>query len=162
MNGRAMERLTNEHLEGIGALAAADREDLFARHPHLAHLRERILCVALCQGGALHWVDGKNGVKDLDVYTFYAATDEGPRFPPRRVIQVGHTAAGLTDWQERVDIQGRSIPRVEGAPIESVVAYLQRPRTATALHLAQKAVVLIEPGDRIGEIVWPPGAKRAP
>jgi hypothetical protein len=28
---------------------------------------DRLFAVALCQGAALHYIDGKNGVKDLDV-----------------------------------------------------------------------------------------------
>jgi len=45
---------------------------------------DRLLLVAPCQGGALHYLDcknqvrNKNGVKDLDVYSFYA---EHPRVP---------------------------------------------------------------------------------
>ena len=70
-SGRAMGLLTKAHLSHLSALAAQDREGLFARCPHLAFYRERLLCVALCQGGALHYVDGCNGVKDLDVWSFY-------------------------------------------------------------------------------------------
>jgi hypothetical protein len=36
-------------------------------------LEDSLVCVALCQGAALHFVDGENGVKDFDVWTFYAA-----------------------------------------------------------------------------------------
>src|ERR1700727_1064079 len=40
------------------------------------------LCRALYQGAALHYLDGKNGVKDFDVWSFYAALGDGP-FPYR-------------------------------------------------------------------------------
>lgn len=30
------------------------------------------MAVTLAQGGALHYLDSRNGVKDLDTYTFYA------------------------------------------------------------------------------------------
>jgi len=36
----------------------------------------------LCQGAALHYVNGKNGVKDFGVWSFYAQHDDWP-FPPR-------------------------------------------------------------------------------
>lgn len=53
--------------------------DLFARHPHGAgRYAGRLLCRALCQGAALHYLDGKNGVKDFDVWSFYAALGESP------------------------------------------------------------------------------------
>ena len=83
MSDRALEPLTKAHLSHLGALAAQDREGLFLRCPHLAFYRERLLCIALCQGGALHYIDGRNGGKDLDVWSFYAA-GSGPQFPPRR------------------------------------------------------------------------------
>ena len=42
--------------------------------------RDRRLAVVLAQGAALHYVDHCHGVKDLDVWTFYAAVP-GERFP---------------------------------------------------------------------------------
>ena len=65
----------------LGVLAAEAEAGLFARHPHGAgRYAGRLLCRALCQGAALHFLDGKNGVKDFDVWSFYAALDDGP-FP---------------------------------------------------------------------------------
>ena len=161
MNGRAMEALTNKHLSYLGGVARLDREGLFARRPYLTSHRDLIICVALCQGGALHWIDGKNGVNDLDVYTFYAEGGEKP-YPPWRRAQMSYVDSGLVDWSEKVDLMGRSIRHAVGDdPANSVVSYLSKPRTATAWHLSQTAVVLIEPTDRIGEIVWPVGACRA-
>ncbi len=40
----------------------------------------RLVCRALCQGAALHYLDGTNGVKDFDVWSFYAERGDGP-FP---------------------------------------------------------------------------------
>jgi hypothetical protein len=68
----------------LAQLARLDREDLFARKPRYRALGERLICVALCQGAALHYVDGKNGVKDFDVWTFYAAHLDNPDYPWRR------------------------------------------------------------------------------
>jgi hypothetical protein len=34
------------------------------------------------QGAALHYVNGQNGIKDFDVWSFYAQYDDWP-FPPR-------------------------------------------------------------------------------
>jgi hypothetical protein len=57
--------------------------ELFARHPHGAgRYAGRLLCRALCQSAALHYLDGKNGVKDFDAWSFYAALGDGP-FPYR-------------------------------------------------------------------------------
>ena len=72
MTGRAMEPLTIEHLRHLGRLADEDRQRMFARNPHLEVHRDRLLCVVLCQGGACHYINGKTGVKDLDVWSFYS------------------------------------------------------------------------------------------
>ncbi len=41
-------------------IAHLDREDLFLRNRKVAKLyADRVLCVTLCQGAALHYVDGK-------------------------------------------------------------------------------------------------------
>jgi hypothetical protein len=46
---------------------------------HIEVYSDRLLVVALCQGGGLHYVqcekgeERRRGVKDLDVYSFYAA-----------------------------------------------------------------------------------------
>jgi hypothetical protein len=44
----------------LSVIAAEDRESRFARRPRWAVYRDRILCVALCQGAALHYVDGRS------------------------------------------------------------------------------------------------------
>lgn len=155
MSGRAMEPLTKAHLSHLGALAARDRERLFARCPHLAIYRERLLCVALCQGGALHYVDGCNGVKDLDVWSFYAS-GPGPQYPPRRKAHATYPASGLTGWSERVDLLGRYIDLVaDPDPVAHLLHNLRTQPTYSARCLAEKAVVLIEPHARLGEVIWP-------
>jgi hypothetical protein len=155
-----MGKLTQAHLRDLGRMAASDREYFFERRPDRAFHGSRILCVALCQGGAVHWIDGQNGVNDLDVHTFYA-DGGGARYPPRRKIQVSYHGSGLTNWSERVDLLGRSIPHKAGEDsVASVVGYLKTPRSRTASELARKAVVLIDPTDRLGEVIWPVGARR--
>lgn len=155
MDDRAMEPLTKAHLSHLGAIAAQDRKGLFLRCPHLAFYRERLLCVALCQGGALHYIDGRNGVKDLDVWSFYAA-GPGPQFPPRRKAHAAYPGSGLTGWSERVDLLGRYIDLLSDPdPVAHLLHYLRTRPTRSAQHLAEKAVVLIEPAARLGEAIWP-------
>ena len=155
MPGRAAEKLTLAHLCHLGSLAQADREGLFERRPYLALFRERILCVALCQGGALHYVEGRNGVNDLDVWTFYEREGDH-RFPPRRRGVGQYCGSGLTNWSGRVDMMGRCINKaISPDPVASLQDYLRRPPTGTAWFLAKKAAVLIEPASRLGEVVWP-------
>jgi len=82
---RSYAPLTHEHLDRLVALATLDHKK-FTRpdgRPEYAGLR---VAVVLAQGAAQHWVDvdaraaDPNGVKDLDVWTFYAARP-GAQFP---------------------------------------------------------------------------------
>jgi hypothetical protein len=58
---RSFEPITDEDLARLSALARADREELFGRKPLLGQrYAHRVLCVALCQGAALHYLDGRN------------------------------------------------------------------------------------------------------
>ncbi len=55
-----------------------------------------------------------------------------------------------------VDLLGRSIEvGVETDPAAILRGYLSEGRTASARALAEKAVVLLEPPDRLGTVVWP-------
>jgi hypothetical protein len=147
----------------LGAVAGQDREDFFRRNPRWERLyRDRVLCVALCQGAALHFIDGRNGVRDWDVWTFFRLHSEGA-FPPR---QRGESALGdsrfgrsmvRSEYLGRcVDLIGRSIIAEEREdPVAAVHRYLSSGRTESARRLAQKAVVLLEPVHRRGEVVWP-------
>jgi len=159
---RSLAPLTVDHLRRLAEIAHQDREGLFNRNPHLSVYGDRILLTALCQGGALHFIDGTNGVKDLDVYTFYA---EDPRvgYPYRRrgVVDFGESELGRHPADHgfrgrRVDLLGRTL-RVdpETDPVTAVRSYLQAERTTTARELAKKAVVVIDPNERLGEIIWP-------
>ena len=69
MSGRSYEPLTTRDLHRLGELAQIDRCGLVCRKVETGRLySKRLFAVALCQGGALHFVDGKNGIKDLDVW----------------------------------------------------------------------------------------------
>ena len=76
---RSRARLTDEHLDRLVALAEEDHA-FFTRPRGRPEYASRRLVVALAQGAALHYLDGRTGVKDLDVWTFYAAIP-GERFP---------------------------------------------------------------------------------
>src|SRR3546814_3059616 len=81
---RSYEPLTKADLKRLGEIAADDRADLFRRKPETAHLYgDRLFAVALCQGGALPYLDGKNGIKDLDVWRFFKPNPQR-QFPYRR------------------------------------------------------------------------------
>jgi hypothetical protein len=148
----------------LAELASTDREELFARRPLLGErYARRVLCVALCQGAALHYLDGRNGVKDFDVWAFYAQHPDGP-FPQRRVGRrdFGRSKFGRMPDDigpyigRRVDLIGRSLPeRQDADPVQALRRYLQESRTSSARALARKAVILIDPAPLRGVTVWP-------
>ena len=146
--------LSSEHLGRLAALADADHE-FFTRPGGRPEYRSRRLVVVLAQGAAVHYLHGGagdsdrgGGVKDLDVWTFYAAIP-GTRFPADRRethadfgpsvfgrqrydLGAARNARERARWQRwsaysgrRVDFLMRALPLPAGAPIGSVVKALQ-------------------------------------
>ena len=161
---RSMEKIRLEDLKRLAKIAEEDRVDFFQRNRYTARLyQDRLLCVTLAQGAALHYIDGTTGVKDFDVWTFYHKHQERP-FPYRRrgVMDFGDPRFGLSPESPahftgaRVDLIGRSIDqRVGELDIEAAQRYLSEGRTKTARLLAEKAMVVLEPTEDMGKIIWP-------
>jgi hypothetical protein len=162
ISNRSYEPIGDDQLARLSAIAAADLADRIARRPQWTPYAKRIICVCLCQGAALHFVDGVGGVKDLDVWTFLAAATVGA-FPPRwrTVADFGpsphgrHPADGEGFAGRRVDLYCRSLdepPHVE--PLAALERYLSRPRTGSARRLVGKAVVLVDPPGLRGTIAY--------
>ena len=153
---RSYDRFEQDDLTHLADLARQDLDAFIKRNPHHAGLKKRVLVVALCQGAALHFVDGKNGVKDFDVWTFFADDGASPSYPVRRRGAAQFEGVRFADSTRRVDLLGRTL-RVgeDGDPVAAVRAYLKDARTLTAWHLAQKAAVVLEPASRRGEVIWP-------
>jgi hypothetical protein len=148
----------------LAALAADAEAELFERNPYgSGRYTGRLLGRALCQGAALHYMNGKNGVKDFDVWSFYAQHDDWP-FPARwrGTRHFGPSKFGRYPGDppqytgRRVDLLGRSLPAAPGAdPAPAIHDYLAAGRTTSAKALAAKAAVLIDPMSRVGKIVRP-------
>jgi hypothetical protein len=108
-------------------------------------------------------VDAKNGVKDFDVWSFYAERRDGP-FPYRwrGTADYGPSKFGRHPDDSpsyegrRGDLLGRSLPApLDAEPAAAVRGYLTAARTTTAKALAAKTVVLIHPRRLAGKVVWP-------
>src|SRR5690349_8794869 len=82
---RSRAKLTDEHLRRLAVLAEEDHA-FFTRPGGRPEYESCRLAVALAQGAALHYLDGRNGVKDLDVWTFYVGIP-GKRFPADRRLR---------------------------------------------------------------------------
>ncbi len=165
---RSTERVEISELRRLADLASDVEAGLFARHPAgSGRYASRLLCRALCQGAALHYINHANGVKDFDVWSFYAEHPDGP-FPARwrgtadfGSSKFGRFPGDAPSYQgRRVDLIGRSLPvPLESDPAEVLRDYLSAARTASARALADKAVVLIAPPERLGEVIWPPDGR---
>jgi hypothetical protein len=118
MPSRSYKPITLRDLARLSKLAAVDRADHFRRKPATGHLYAgRLFAVVLCQGAGLHYLDGKNGVKDFDVWSFYVEHPARP-FPYRRRgrADFGDPKFGKSDDSpqyagRRVDLIGRSVRR---------------------------------------------------
>src|ERR1700722_15002176 len=156
---RSLKQIDIADLLRLAALAAGAEAALFTRNAQgSGRYAGRLLGRALCQGAALHYVNGSNGVKDFDVWSFYAQYDDWP-FPARwrGTRDFGPSKFGRCPGDpprysgRRVDLLGRSLPVRPGAdPADVLRRYLAARRTASAKALAAKAVVLIDPENRAG------------
>jgi hypothetical protein len=161
---RSQERIGTDDLLRLAELAEEVEARLFERNPTGAgRYAGRLLCRALCQGAALHYVDARNGVKDFDVWSFYAERDDGP-FPYRwrGTADYGSSKFGRYPGDppsytgRRVDFLGRSLrASLYADPVVVVRDYLAARNTASAKELAAKAVVLIYPRELLGQVIWP-------
>ncbi len=84
---RSYAPLTEVHLGRLSDLADEDHRR-FTRPDGRPEYRDRRVAVVLAQGGALHFVDEISGVKDLDVWTFYAAIPDIPFLFGQRKLHV--------------------------------------------------------------------------
>lgn len=163
MNERSEPPISRNDLKRLARLALEEREDFFGRHPEWSMLyRKRVVSSALCGEAALHFVNGSSGFSEFRVWTFYAEHDEAP-YPHNRV---GHRDFGESKFGRaadrpayrgrRVELNARSLHCTPiDDPIEVLQHYLRRGQTPTARELRRQAVVLIEPGNVLGYVVWP-------
>jgi hypothetical protein len=159
---RSMVEIDMADLAVLGNIAAEDRRVFFSGLRKCHRLSSRVLGVALCQGAALHFIDKTNGVKDFDVWTFFAATSGHP-FPPRRTAsrdfglpKFGKSPDRPDYVGRRVDLLGRSISAtLYEDPVLAIQRYLRAGETESARRLREKAVIMIEPTNLRGTIAWP-------
>jgi hypothetical protein len=156
--------LERADLARLAELARTDRAEYFATHRDWAEMYvDRFLGAALCQGAALHYLDPTSGINDFDVYSFYASNPTRRWYAKRiKSVDFGDPKFGVSQIARpgfvgrRVDLMGRELPVSPGADLEaSLRRWLRTAGTATALQLKQKAVVLLEPYNRLGTVVWP-------
>ena len=159
--GRSYQAIFPNDLTRLLQIATQDQTAFFKEYPDWGKLyRRRKICIALCQGAALHYVNGATGINDFDVYTFYKKHPARNWYAKRnKPYDFGDPKFGQSvdkpDYiGRRVDCLARGIDVKTGEdPAAAIRRYLKAGRTETARLLALKAVVLLEPD--CGEIIWP-------
>jgi hypothetical protein len=159
--GRSYRTIEIADLKRLAEIARKDQVEFFRNYPKWAMLYSgREICIALCQGAALHYVDGNTGINDFDVYTFYRRYPNKDLYPKRiKFYDFGDAKFGQSQDKpdfvgRRVDCLVRSIETIENEDAEiAIQRYLINGKTQTAQLLAAKAVILLEPN--CGKVIWP-------
>ncbi|MDK1373549.1 MULTISPECIES: hypothetical protein [unclassified Sinorhizobium] len=154
---RSYERLAPSDLERIAAVAFRTLSAIFDRAPVAGLYRDRLLLIALAQGSALHYLNGTNGLKDIDVWAFFAAGLTKP-FPHRKrwcvdfgPSRFGRHPADLGYSGRRLDLMGRSIAATVGEPPQQSVQRWLASKNRSAIELRKKPMFLLFPDAFFGE-----------
>jgi hypothetical protein len=163
---RSYEPLDEADLVRLGRVADAELEAFCGRNPHLVGWRQRVRIIALCQGGADHYLRGRRGVWDLDVIVCFAHEPTLPRLWRRMVVSWdwGHSRLGRCpcdppDYTGRaVDVAFWIIPD-RPDPVAALREWLggragKHPHPGRKPDLAHEPVVLIRP--ELGAVAWDP------
>lgn len=146
--------LTLDHLVRLAKLARDDRERFLRSQPDFRGFHT---ATVLAQGGGLHWISGITGVKDLDVWSFFALPPGYTRFPAdvrHRHVDFGASALGrqrydlasarspaerrsFETWSRfegrRVDVMMRGLPvDVEDDPAASIRTWLRHGKRSSS------------------------------
>ena len=164
---RSYKKITKDDLLRLRKIAIDYQKELCKKRVKYKSLER--LCICLCQGAGKHYIDGTTGVRDFDVYTFYKKN--GVNYPYRNVVirDFQDNKFGTTDGYSekvqnklkdftgrKVDIMGRQISVNKNETFKaSVERYLSTEPTETAHFLAKKGVVVLDPLDNLGDILWP-------
>ncbi|MDN2497460.1 hypothetical protein FHY52_12305 [Nocardia nova] len=175
---RSFRPLTSEHLSRLALLAESDHSEFCRNHPEWA---ADLLACCVVQGGARHYLRGDRGIKDLDLYLFYAlpvgrtgAQFPWNRYPRRRDFGTSELGRQLyTDadranpqlakkmplWEEfagrRVDLMSRAIAMHPDGPRSAVRDWLAqgaRRGDGSAWHLSRTPVISLFPV--LGDLWW--------
>jgi hypothetical protein len=139
--------LTREHLDHLADLADRDHQ-AFTRPAGRPEYRDRRLLTVLAQGAARHYLDcladcdpgSRTGVKDLDVWTFYAAIP-GVTFPAAK--RETHVDFGPSSWDAWDLRPGLRAQRPRAIPLEPVGLLPGSPRRLPHARPARSARCLV-------------------
>ena len=160
---RSPEIITKRDLKKLLSLARINIDSFFKRNPSYYEYNGKEVLVALCQGGALHYIDRQNGVKDFDVWLFYPMKSRNLPYRRRGVVDFGESIFGVHPDMKRKGYSGRTVDVLirsdaffKGiSPEIEIAEYLLYKRSATSKLLAKKAVIGLYPDRLFGKQLWP-------
>lgn len=146
-------KITKEHLTWLAKRAEIEHNDFLERKPHLRAYKNSLVGIVLCQGAALHYIDGKNGIKDFDIWFFYQK-DEKVNLSIRRPATDKNGYNGI-----RIDFMKRAIPastckRFSNQPDQCILNYLLEHNTLTKRLLLEKPGIGLYPKKIFAKIIW--------
>ncbi|ACY23829.1 conserved hypothetical protein [Gordonia bronchialis DSM 43247] len=157
---RSYERLTENHLRRLALIARRDRAWFFDQYGY-ADVAAGFLLTALVQGGAQHYLGGGNGVKDLDVCSYFAKPPGGPSLIRRRPKKYDFGPSELGVHPADSGYRGRHVDcllRIVdtqgdiGDPVATIRGHIrERGRSDTG----ERAVVALDPPELFATAVWP-------
>jgi len=153
---RYYQPITDDVLRHLRDIALKEWQAFFQKHQqkYSAYASQKnLIAIALCQGAALHFIDGKNGVKDFDVWLFYKQNPGYWRYPVKRpsgLPQFGNTHVDLLSRELGVEL----VQRCNRDPARCLREWLTTAPTESARHLAKKAVVGLHPDSILGQVIW--------
>jgi hypothetical protein len=175
---RSRAKLADRDLERLLEFERVERDRLYRTSPIWAAHRDQLLCICLGQGSGRHLIDGRTGIKDFDVWTFFARRDDLDARQVASAFRSGrHRDWGPSRFGTRTDSEfKRRFPQFKGRnvdlfataiasnpgqdPATAVQTWLRDAKGRKAKLLAEKAFVMLEP--RRLEIVWPLKARGGP
>lgn len=138
--------------------------------PYIRRYKANLITIALCQGGANHYVvtngyahryfdPKKNGLKDIDIWFFFRKQGFNPRWHRTRDFgpsKFGHDPEEPDYVGRRMDFYGRSIPFLTGDTVGTALERWIRNGVlkSSPWYLSQKAVVALFPKTIMGNVLW--------
>ena len=160
---RSYEKITKPNLRRLLGLAQEDIRVFFERNPQYKTLyKGKEVLVVLAQGAAQHYIDGKNGIKDFDVWFFYP-NKKKLTLPYRRRGKMDFGKSKFGRHPEDNNYEGRRIDVLmrsnaffnKNNTVDCLQNYLNNKRTKTAKLLAKKAMIGLWPDKVFGKQMWP-------
>ncbi|WP_135611116.1 hypothetical protein [Methanococcoides sp. AM1] len=170
---RSYLKIKREHLQKLRHITVKDQDSFFSRYPKYNLFREKIYCILLVQGAALHYVNGINGIKDFDVLVLYKENgnkydEDGKliRIYPKRVCSYDCEMAEFGRYpnddidkypNRRVDVLMREIGNDltdNSDLITAINKYFENGTTQSIKEWRKKAVVGIWPDEIQSKVMW--------